>query len=192
MRRWMVGLVLGWVAVSAGAMDVAGVRVEPKVMLEQQVLKLNGAGVRTKYFIKVYVAALYVPEPSNVASRVVMQPGPKRIQLALLRGLSSRQWIDAVRQGLEKNNSPQALVALHPQQEAFENIIEAMGEGHAGDGWQLDFIPGVGTQIRMNGIRKGAPIAGEDFFRALLLIWLGNQPAQDSLKRDLLGGGQRQ
>lgn len=192
MRRWMVGLVLGWVAVSAGAMDVAGVRVEPKVMLEQQVLKLNGAGVRTKYFIKVYVAALYVPEPSNVASRVVMQPGPKRIQLALLRDLSSRQWIDAVRQGLEKNNSPQAMLALQPQQQAFENIIQAMGEGHAGDGWQLDFVPGVGTQIRMNGVRKGAPIAGEDFFRALLLIWLGEQPAQDSLKRDLLGGGQRQ
>jgi Chalcone isomerase-like len=45
---------------------------------------LNGAGRRTKYFFKVYVAALYVEEPAVAANKVIADPGIKRRQLTLL------------------------------------------------------------------------------------------------------------
>jgi hypothetical protein len=41
----------------------------------------------------------------------------------------------------------------------------------------------------LNGEPRGKIIAGEDFYRALLRIWLGEDPAQERLKRALLGGG---
>jgi hypothetical protein len=52
----------------------------------------------------------------------------------------------------------------------------------------LDWLPGAGTQMTVDGRYAGAPIAGEDFYRALLRIWLGPKPVQDDLKKALLGG----
>ena len=47
---------------------------------------------------------------------------------------------------------------------------------------------GAGTQLLVQGKPAGRPIEGEDFYRALLRIWLGDKPVQDDLKKALLGG----
>jgi hypothetical protein len=52
----------------------------------------------------------------------------------------------------------------------------------------LDWHPGGGTQVTIDGKPAGQPIEGEDFYRALLRIWLGDKPVQDDLKKALLGG----
>ena len=39
----------------------------------------------------------------------------------------------------------------------------------------------------VNGKPAGKPISGEDFYRALLRIWLGDKPVQEDLKKSLLG-----
>jgi hypothetical protein len=48
-------------------------------------------------------------------------------------------------------------------------------------------VPAAGTQLTVDGKPSGAPIPGEDFYRALLKIWLGEHPVQDDLKKALLG-----
>ena len=48
-------------------------------------------------------------------------------------------------------------------------------------------MPGSGTQVSLNGERRGSPIAGEDFYRAILKIWLGEVAVDNSLKKALLG-----
>jgi hypothetical protein len=63
-----------------------------------------------------------------------------------------------------------------------------MKEAKKGMAITLDWLPGTGTQMTVNGKPGGAPIAGEDFYRALLRIWLGPRPVQDDLKKALLGG----
>ncbi|MGV0976826.1 MAG: chalcone isomerase family protein, partial [Azonexus sp.] len=42
------------------AAEVAGIKVDDQIKVGANELVLNGAGVRTKVFIKVYVGALYV------------------------------------------------------------------------------------------------------------------------------------
>jgi len=42
--------------------------------------------------------------------------------------------------------------------------------------------------VAIDGKPAGEPIQGEDFYRALLRIWLGDQPVQEDLKKALLGG----
>ena len=51
---------------------------------------------------------------------------------------------------------------------------------------QLDYLPGTGTQVWLNH-RLAGSFAGEVFNRALLKIWLGDHPVQQSLKAALLG-----
>lgn len=51
-------------SVSALAADVGGVKLVDKASVGGQDLVLNGAGIRTRAFFKVYVAGLYVPAKS--------------------------------------------------------------------------------------------------------------------------------
>jgi hypothetical protein len=67
--------------------------------------------------------------------------------------------------------------------------MSSLQSAKQGDLIALDWLPGTGTRIVLNGEPRGKIIAGEDFYRALLRIWLGEDPAQESLKRALLGGG---
>ena len=52
----------------------------------------------------------------------------------------------------------------------------------------ITWVPGTGTRVILDGKEAGAPIAGEDFYRALLRVWLGPRPVQNNLKKALLGG----
>jgi Chalcone isomerase-like len=186
MRELAFSLLLSLFTSAALAVDVEGIPIAARTSVENNNLSLNGAGLRTKYFFKIYVAALYVQEPTINPDRVIKEPGAKSMQLILLRDLSAEQLIEALQQGLEQNLSANSLASLQPRLTAFENVIRSLHEGRQSDKLILDFVPGIGTQIRMNGISGGAPISGEDFYRALLTVWLGNTPVQDSLKHELL------
>jgi hypothetical protein len=55
-----------------------------------------------------------------------------------------------------------------------------------GDVITLDYIPDDSTTVRINGTEKGK-VPGADFNRALLEVWLGEEPVDSDLKRALLG-----
>ena len=57
---------------------------------------------------------------------------------------------------------------------------------HEGDVILLDYVPGTGTSVTINGTKIGT-IPGEDFNQALLAVWLGDKPADDGLKEGMLG-----
>ncbi|MNU03212.1 hypothetical protein D3C72_2471590 [compost metagenome] len=52
----------------------------------------------------------------------------------------------------------------------------------------LDFSPQTGTVIAINGTPRGRPIPGEDFYQAVLRVFLGERPVDPDVKRGLLGG----
>jgi hypothetical protein len=175
MPALIVSLFLSCFSLTAFALEIADVPIEARTSVEQKELLLNGAGLRTKYLFKVYVAALYVQEPSSSANQIITQPGFKRMQLTLLRDLSAKQLVESLQQGLEQNLSSAALTALQPRLATFENVIERLHEGHKGDVLALDFMPNTGTQLRLNGAPQGAPISGNDFLPRLAHNMAGRQ-----------------
>jgi hypothetical protein len=48
-------------------------------------------------------------------------------------------------------------------------------------------LPGQGAQVFVKGQAQGAPFQEPEFFQALLGIWLGPHPADEQLKKALLG-----
>jgi len=66
-------------------------------------------------------------------------------------------------------------------------IMNALVEAKKGDAILLDFLPDSGTRVVVNGQPRGKPIAGDDFYRALLRIWLGDKPVDGDLKKGMLG-----
>jgi long-chain acyl-CoA synthetase len=178
-------LAMAWCTFAA---EVSGVKVDDKASLGGQELVLNGAGMRTRLFIKVYLGALYVPQKTNNIQGVIGRNQPRRMSLALQRDVGADQLLEAVRAGLAENNSQAELDAIKPQLDQFVTVFKLVGEAKAGQIVVLDYTPAEGTRIALDGAVKGT-IAGEAFNKALFSVWLGDRPVQESLKKALLGLG---
>jgi hypothetical protein len=174
-------------ALPASATEVAGVNFEPAAKVAESALTLNGAGLRNRLFIKVYAIGLYLPQKTGNAADVLAQKGAKRVAIVTLRDLSAEQFADALIEALQKNHDEAALAPLRERLEQFRARMLELKQAPEKTVVHLDWLPETGTRMSVNGAAKGAPIAGEDFYRALLRIWLGPQPAQDDLKDKLLG-----
>lgn len=172
-------------AAVAQAAEVGGVNLPDKASVGAQELVLNGAGVRTRAFFKVYVGSLYLPAKATTAA-AVLDKGPRRIQLNLLRDLSADQLVGALLDGLKDNNTPAELAAVQAQSDQLVTIMKSLGDVKEKDVVTLDFVDGA-TKIALNGAAKGA-IPGEAFNRALTKVWIGDKPAQADLKKAMLGG----
>ena len=167
--------------------DVEGVRIDDKTRVGNAELTLNGAGLRKRAFFKVYAMGLYVPQKSSNAAAVVDQPGPKRVAIRMLRDVSADAFNEALADGIRANHSEADAKALEPRLKELGAIIAGVERGEEGHGDQprLDRRE---TQVLIQGKPVGKPIAGQDFYRALLRVWLGDKPVQDDLKKALLGG----
>jgi hypothetical protein len=172
----------------AAAAEVAGIRFEERVRIAdgQPELVLNGAGIRSKFFVKVYAAGLYLTERANSSGAVLSLPGPKRVRMQFIHSEVSAEkiragWTD----GYKANHSEAEYATLADRVQRFNALFPTL---KAGDIVDVDYIPGSGTAVGLNGETKGV-IPGDDFYAATLKIWLGNKPAHAGLKRAMLGGG---
>lgn len=171
----------------AAAVEVAGVKFDDKTRVGSSELLANGAGLRKKLVIKVYAMALYLPEKRSDAEAVLAAKGAKRISISLLRDLTAKQFVDALEEGMASNHSEAEMAALKDRLKQFSDTLLVIGEAKSGTTVVIDWLPESGTRLTVNGQVKGKDIAGEDFYKALLKIWLGNKPVQDDLKQALLG-----
>ena len=169
------------------AAEIEGVQLADRVQLGKSDLTLNGAGVRTRFIFKVYVGALYLQSKAGTTETVLRDAGAKRIAMHMLRDLDAEQLFTALNEGLNKNHTPDELARLAPQVKHLEAIFNAVKAAKKGDVILLDYLPGAGTRVTVRGEDKGT-ITGAEFNRALLRIWLGDQPADAGLKKAMLGG----
>jgi len=188
MKKIIAAICLLAIACFTFAAEVSGIKVDDKATVGGQELVLNGAGMRTRLFIKVYVGALYVPQKTNDVQGVVGRNQPRRMALAVQRDIGADQLLEALRAGLAENNSQADLDAIKPQVKQFATIFKSVGEAKAGQMIVIDYTPAEGTRIALDGAVKGT-IAGEAFNKALFNTWLGDKPVQESLKKALLGIG---
>ena len=188
MRKILAAMLLTAAATLAQAVEVEGVKFEPTVEVGGQPLQLNGAGVRTRVMFKVYAAGLYVPQKSNSPAALLAQKGPRRVAIGMLRNVDADTFVGALNDGLKANLSAEQLAALKPQIEALNAIFKTVGEARKGDQINFEFTPEAGTRVVVNGQPRGAAIPGENFFEAVLRIWIGDKPVDGDLKRGLLGG----
>ncbi|HEX7053255.1 MAG TPA: chalcone isomerase family protein [Burkholderiales bacterium] len=171
---------------ACGAAEVAGVKVPETAQVEARQLVLNGAGLRTRFFFKVYVIGLYLPEKTRDAAAVLARPGPKRIALHMLRDVGAESFSQALVDGLQANHTATEYRALEPRVKQLEAIMAQVGEAKKGMNIALDWTGGA-TRVSVGASAVGEPIPGEDFYRALLRIWLGENAVQDDVKSALLG-----
>ena len=147
-------------------------------------LVLNGAGIRSKFIFDIYIGALYLEKKVSTAEAVYNQTGEKRVSMHFLyREVSKDKLVDGWNEGFENNLSKKDYIAIKPRLVDFNNMFTTVKKG---DVINIDFIPTTGTVVMINNKNMGT-ITGDDFYTALLKVWLGNDPADSNLKSAMLG-----
>lgn len=176
--------VVGLFSAVAQTTEVGGVKLAQKATFEGQSLVLNGAGVREKMWIDLYVGALYLPKKSSNAAEIMSSNDAAAIKLTIISGMiTSDKMITAVNEGFEnstnKNTGP-----IKAKIVQFKSFFK--DEIKEGDVFDIVNVPGKGVVVSKNGKEKGT-IDGADFKKALFGIWLSGKPADKNLKAGMLG-----
>jgi hypothetical protein len=148
-------------------------------------LVLNGLGLRkaTILAVKVYVAALYLPQKSGDPAGIVGANKPWRLDLHFVRDVGVSDIRDGWQEGFEKSAGDK-LPSLRLSVDALKAMMTDMKSGQL---LVFAYDPAIGVTTEVNGAAQ-RPVAGADFAAALLGIWLGPKPPNGDLKSGLLGG----
>ena len=147
-------------------------------------LILNGAGIRSKFFFDLYVGGLYLKNKSSNALHVINSDEPMAIKLHITSSLiTSKKMMDATMEGFE-NSTNKNMEPIKNEINQFINVFKK--EIKDGDIYDFIYTPQVGVKIFKNS-KLIATIKGLEFKKALFGIWFCDKPAQESLKKEMLG-----
>jgi hypothetical protein len=188
MRSLLIGsaLLATAIATPAQATKVAGVKLDDSVQISADTpkLALNGAGIRKKLFVKVYVGALYLQNKATSVDAVLNQSGANRVLMHFLyKKVGRDKLVDGWKEGFSGNSSAE----MEKLQARLADFNGLFADTKKGDVILLDYLPGKGTRVTINTRVKGT-IPGSDFNKALLRVWLGEKPVDSGLKKAMLGG----
>lgn len=182
----LIGLALATcVSFAVQAKEVGSVTLPDTMKAGDQELTLNGAGVRSKFFMDIYSAGLYLPQQQKDAKAIVSADKPMALRLHITSGLlSGEKMVAATNEGFEKSTHGNT----KPIQASIDKLINAFkADINPNDVFDLVYKPGVGVEVYKNGQLKTAA-EGLEFKKALFGIWLSDEPVQSDLKSGLLGG----
>ncbi|MGH9441929.1 MAG: chalcone isomerase family protein [Thermoanaerobaculia bacterium] len=163
--------------------QLAGVTLPDSVSVSGKTIKLNGLGVRTKLFFKIYVAGLYLETPTHDETQAVTSEETKKVLMHFLyKKVTAKQLVDGWEDGF-RDNSPAEIGKLKGEIAQFESWMTDLT---AGQEMAFSYVPGIGTTVEILGHPKGT-IPGQDFMRALFRVWLGVNPPTGELKSGMLG-----
>jgi hypothetical protein len=166
------------------AKEIAGVDMPDSIAAGNEVLVLNGAGIRTKLFIKAYVGGLYIKQKFSDASTIINADEAMAVKLHIISKLiTSKRMEENTREGF--NNSTNGNTA--PYKDRIDAFISTFKENiKIGDVYDIIYTPAEGTKVYKNKELK-CTAKGLDFKKVLFGIWLGNKPAGKELKAGMLG-----
>jgi hypothetical protein len=149
-------------------------------------MSLLGVGLRTKTIlkVKVYAIGLYVADSAlpllkgktgaDLYKDVVWGDFPKEVHLRLVRDVSASQMQESIREALENADKTR-----------LDTFVSYFGDIKTGQEYVLRWAPGGTLETVASGTPK-PPIADKNFAGAVFGIWLGEEPIQDDIKRDLV------
>lgn len=161
---------------------VAGHQFFKLITVGNEALVLNGGGLREKYWIDLYVAALYLRTKNADGNKIIHKDEEMAIHIKLVSDKVTREkFLETLKEGFEKASAGKV---TKEDIKTFSSFFS--DEFKSGDKIHLDYIPSKGLQVKKNGSLKGT-IQGADFKKALFSIWLGSNPPDETLKAGLLG-----
>lgn len=164
--------------------EISGITPEKTISIEGKTLNFNGAGLREKFFLDLYVGSLYLSSSTKDASSVINKDESMAITIDIVSGLiNSDKMISAINEGFEKStkgNTKPIEAKIKEFKNAFSEVIVK------GDDFTVSYVPTKGTQVYKKG-KLIKTIEGLEFKKAVFGIWFCDEPADEDLMESMLG-----
>lgn len=151
-------------------------------------LVLNGEGIRYLNDKPLYAVGLYLPAFTQRADTAKALIGARRTEIVILQPLNAGEFIDSLHQGILNNVNETAREFIREELLQLDKVMDELVDMIPGDQVDFDWIPNKGTFITYNEEVLGNPIRGKALYDAVLSIWLGQNPLDEQLKKELLTG----
>ncbi len=166
------------------AKEIGGVDLEESIVIENQKLILNGAGIRTIFFFDVYVGALYLTQKSKNPSLIINSNKPMDIKMIITSSLvTSKKMIDGLKDAFKKAKD----AGYDADKNNLDKFLQIFKKKISKkDIYDFFYDNNKGLMIYKNH-KLHQIIKDFQFKKALYAIWLSKNPAQESLKEKMLG-----
>ena len=170
---------------AAYSLDIGGISLPDTLKANDTELQLNGAGIREKWLLDLYVGGLYLPTKQNDADTILKSAEPMAIRLHIISGMiTSKKMTNATVEGFENSTHGNT----EPLRTEIDKFLSTFAEPiKEGDIFDFIYTPGTGVKIIKNGTTAQTIDGGDAFKEALFGIWISDKPAQKSLKKEMLG-----
>lgn len=172
---------------AAQAATLEGQQFDDTVVLGQHKLQLNGLGLRGVAWLKAFVAGLYVTTPSRDAAALLAETGPRRLRLKIMLQAPSNELTKSLLRRVKRHETPEVQARLADRLALFAQQLDGLGQLMPGDVVDMDYLPGKGLALSRNGKAAGKPVVGDDLYRAVLQIFVGEHAIDPRMKQGLLG-----
>jgi hypothetical protein len=184
MKRYIwIGMIVLFTLPLFGNTEIAGVNVKEKLSFDGVDYRLNGAGIRKKLVLKLYVGSLYTEKKVKAESEILKGPAAAVIRLDIISGLiTSELMAETIEEGFDKAMSGNTA----PLRNEIDDFIAVFDEEiEKGDQFTFISMPGTGVKA-YKGEKLLTEIKDDRFREVLFAIWLGDDPADKKLKKAML------
>lgn len=180
----VAGLMMAFLATQASAANIAGVNMPDQLQYGGKTMVLNGAGIRKKFLMSMYVGGLYLTSKNKDGDAIMKADEPMSIRLAITSSLISPAKMKSTTLGGFQRAMGGDTSSLKKEIDQLMNSFDK-GVGK-GDIYELTNVPGSGVHVLRNG-KLVETIRSQPFKQTLFGIWLSKTPVHAGLRAQLLG-----
>jgi len=168
--------------VTSHALNVYGVQIDGSTVVDGQSLHLNGFGLRTKMFGKVYVSSLYLEKQTAKSAEVVNAPGAKLVRINFLhKRVLKDKFVEALNDALIRNTSS---MSGNPELQRLYGFFTK--DFINGEVLELSFTSDGTVRVSRNNQVVGS-VASKSLQSALLKAFVGLYPIDEAVRAGMLG-----
>ncbi|WP_404325669.1 chalcone isomerase family protein [Cobetia sp. UIB-001] len=188
--RWLaagvMGALLATTSPAALAVEIKGVTFADQVTTQSgQPLTLIGSGLFTYLLWDAYVGAYY--QDARRPRPAPLKDVSRRLVLEYFHAIDAEDFAKATTKGVRKNLSAADFAAIEPELTRFNRAYQDVVPG---DRYALQWLPAGGGRGTLSLVLNGQVIFESDSLalaNGLFAIWLGDEPAQQDFRTQLLG-----
>jgi hypothetical protein len=168
-------------------MKLGGITLPEQLEFGKTKMHLNGAGVRNKFFMDIYVLALYAEKSITNEKEAISGNTARALRLVITTPMANNQIVtESIEKGMRKS-SGNKYELIKP---FIGEIIRVFNEHpiRTRDYFDIVYIPGEGMSVYRNGKFASGPQPSDELRDTVFDNWLGSQAPSAQLKRKLLAG----